>query len=160
MKFFDWGHESSEQKKHRSFIEEQALLEQAINNARSRSGNAPGVGGGSVGGDSVVNITNQTALVVFKEIGYTNYQYYIANNASGAINGPFDTGVAQADYSIVDLTAGTIQYGGYTLRFYRGDINENKIIFIDSTGMVVDTITAITVDATMVNNNGQTFILD
>jgi len=150
MKFFDWGHESSEQKKHRSFIEEQALLEQAINNARSRSGNAPGVGGGSV-----VNITNQTALVVFKEIGYTNYQYYIANNASGAINGPFDTGVAQADYSIVDLTAGTIQYGGYTLRFYRGDINENKIIFIDSTGMVVDTITAITVDATMVNNDGR-----
>lgn len=150
MKFFDWGHESSEQKKHRSFIEEQALLEQAINNARSRSGNAPGIGGGSV-----VNITNQTALVVFKEIGYTNYQYYIANNASGAINGPFDTGVAQADYSLDDLTTGTIQYGGYTLRFYRGDINENKIIFIDSTGMVVDTITVITVDATMVSNSGR-----
>ena len=154
MAFINWGHESEEQKKFRKFLDEESLMEQAINASQGRSGNAPGVGGGSLQ-YNVSNPTTQTALVVFKEIGYANYQYYIANNASGAINGPFDTGVAQADYSIGDLTAGTIQYGGYALRFYRGDINENKIIFIDSTGMVVDTITAITVDATMVNNSGR-----
>jgi hypothetical protein len=150
MAFFNWGKESTEQKKHRSFIEEQALLEQAINAARSRSGNAPGVGGGRS-----INISDQTALVVFHELNVANYQYYIANYQSGAITGPFDTSVATADYSMNDLSTATIQYGGYALRFYRGDTNENKIIFMNSNGMVVDTLTAISTDVVLNSQSGR-----
>ena len=153
MAFFNWGQESTEQKKHRSFIEEQALLEQAINAARS--GNAPGVGGGSLVNNLNTLTTEQTALVVFYERNVANYQYYIANYDSGAITGPFDTGVAAADYSMDNLTTATIQYGGYALRFYRGDIDENKIIFMNSNGMVVDTITAISTDVILSSRSGR-----
>jgi hypothetical protein len=153
MAFFNWGQESTEQKKHRSFIEEQALLEQAINAARS--GNAPGVGGGSLVNNLNTLTTEQTALVVFYELNVANYQYYIANYDSGAITGPFDTGVATADYSMDNLTTATIQYGGYALRFYRGDIDENKIIFMNSNGMVVDTITAISTDVILSSLSGR-----
>ena len=153
MAFFNWGQESTEQKKHRSFIEEQALLEQAINAARS--GNAPGVGGGSLVNNLNTLTTDQTALVVFYELNVANYQYYIANYDSGAITGPFDTGVATADYSMDDLTTATIQYGGYALKFFRGDIDENKIIFMNSNGMVVDTITAISTDVILSGRSGR-----
>lgn len=155
MAFINWGSESDKQKRYRKFLEEQALLEQAINASQGRSGNAPGVGGGSLlyknpqpGPD------NQTTLMVFYEFGQANYRYYIANYETGNITGPFDTGVSVEDYSLNDLYTQTITYGGYLLRFYRGDINEHTMLFMDREGMIVESITAISTDVTSNDHEG------
>lgn len=36
MAFINWGHESEKQKKFRKFLDEQALLEQAVNASQGR----------------------------------------------------------------------------------------------------------------------------
>lgn len=148
MAFINWGSESEQQKKYRKFLEEQALLEQAINANQGRNGQAPGVGGGSL---LYKNINNQSTVVLFNEIGQTNYRYYLANYSTGVINGPFDTGVSREDYNIGfnDASLFPLQYSGYAMRFYRGDINEHTMLFLNSEGMVVESIVAISTDVTM-----------
>ena len=151
MTFINWGSESEQQKKYRKFLDEQALLEQAINASQGRSGQAPGVGGGSLLykniNDQIIN--NQSTLVVFNEVGQTNYRYYLANYSTGAINGPFDTGVNREDYSLSDTDLYPLQYSGYAMRFYRNDINEHTMLFLNAEGMVVESIVAISTDVTM-----------
>jgi hypothetical protein len=148
MAFINWGSESEQQKKYRKFLEEQALLEQAINANQGRNGQALGVGGGSL---LYKNVNNQSTLVLFNEIGQTNYRYYLANYSTGVINGPFDTGVSREDYNIGfnDTSLFPLQYSGYAMRFYRGDINEHTMLFLNSEGMVVESIVAISTDVTM-----------
>ena len=151
MAFINWGSESEQQKKYRKFLDEQALLEQAINASQGRSSQAPGVGGGSLLykniNDQIIN--NQSTLVIFNEVGQTNYRYYLANYSTGAINGPFDTGVNREDYSLNDTDLFPLQYSGYAMRFYRNDINEHTMLFLNAEGMVVESIVAISTDVTM-----------
>lgn len=155
MAFINWGNESEKQKKFRKFLEEQALLEQAVNSSQGRSGNAPGVGGGSLLYKSQVSPTNQTSLVVFWELNQPNYRYYMANYDTGNITGPFDTGVSAEDYPLSDLNRHTILYGGYGLRFYRNDINEHTMLFVNHEGMIVDNVVAISVDVAMNDYEGR-----
>lgn len=154
MAFINWGHESEEQKKFRKFLDEESLMEQAINASQGRSGNAPGVGGGSLQYNRS-NPTTQTTLVVFRELNNATYSYYIADYTNARIIGPFDTGVSVEDYSLDDLYTNTILYGGYGLRFYRGDINEHSMFFIDKDGMIVETIVAISTDVEMNDYDGK-----
>jgi hypothetical protein len=102
MAFINWGHESKEQKKFRKFLDEESLMEQAINASQGRSGNAPGVGGGSLQYNRS-NPTTQTTLVVFRELDNATYSYYIADYTNARIIGPFDTGVSVEEYSLGSL---------------------------------------------------------
>lgn len=155
MAFINWGEESEKQKKFRKFLDEQALLEQAVNASQGRSGNAPGVGGGSLLYQNQVSPTNQTSIAVFYELDQSNYRYYVVNYESGNITGPFDTGVSVDQYTMGELSTYTILYGGYGLRFYRNDINEHTMLFLNHEGMVVDSIVAISIDVEMNDYEGR-----
>ena len=155
MSFINWGHESEEQKKFRKFLDEESLMEQAINASQGRSGNAPGVGGGSLLYKTQASPSDQTSITIFYELNQPNYTYYVSNYGTATITGPFDTGVSVEDYSLDDLTAHTILYGGYGFRFYRGDINEHTMLFLDKDGMVVESIVAISTDVDMNDHEGK-----
>jgi len=156
MAFINWGNESDAQKKFRRFLEEQALMEQAINSSQGRSGQAPGVGGGSLLYKNITSIPNQhSTLVITSELNHPTYRYYVSNYFTGNILGPFDTEVSVEDYSLNDLYSYPLQYSGYGLRFYRGDINEHTLIFLDYSGMVVEKIVAISTDVNMETLQGK-----
>lgn len=155
MAFINWGQESEEQKRFRKFLDEEALMEQAINASQGRSGNAPGVGGGSLLYKTQTGPLDQTSIAIFYELNQPNYRYYVSNYETATITGPFDTGVSVEDYSLNDLSAHTMSYGGYGFRFYRGDINEHTMLFLDKDGMVVESIVAISTDVTMDDYEGK-----
>jgi hypothetical protein len=157
MSLFNWGNESPEQRAIRARLEQEALYEQAVRmaNARNSAQFGGAGGGGAVVPDSVVESINQSTLVVFHEYDQPTYRYYVADYSSNSILGPFDTGVSVEDYDLGDLNSYPLQYSGYGLRFYRGDINEHTMLFLDYRGTIVESIVAISTDVAMDSYQGK-----
>lgn len=160
--------ESNEDRRARELREIEMMMEQArwrafmqkMNEQRSSNSTSSSTGG-AAGGGSIQNPPSpggpnlQSALIVFKETEQSNFTYYVANYSTETILGPFDTGVSVDDYSIDNLDTHTIQYGGYGLKFYRGDINEHTMLFITSDGTIVETFTGISTDIEMSSRDGR-----
>jgi hypothetical protein len=161
MSLFNWGSETPEQRAIRAKIEQEALYEQAVRmaQARNRGNNAQFGGAGGGGSSASPNVTietaNQSTLIIFHEYNQPTYRYYIADYSSNSILGPFDTGVSVEDYDLGNTYRYPLQYSGYGLRFYRGDINEHTMLFIDYKGTIVESIVAISTDVIMESYQGK-----
>ena len=157
QQFINWGGETPEQLAERRRFEEEMrefminkmLMEAARAQGKSASATAA-IGGG---GGGVVEVTDQSAIMVYYDVNTNTYAYFTMNPASLTFSEPVDTGIIEANIDNVY----PLNQKGFAIVFNNFD-SSRTVVLVSAKGEEIERFTTLpTFDFSRGVTDGQVF---